>query len=110
TRDWSSDVCSSDLDTPDQLGVGVLGGSEDKLVPMRVQQVDEAGIRLRDLDGDVNDVMQDGVEIQIAADRIADLVEDFRFACLFAEGPLKGGHGGSTVLLHLSRLRSGTRL
>src|SRR2546426_5530644 len=51
--------------------------------------LDKAGIRLRDLDGDVHDVMQDGVEIQVAADRIADLVEDFRFACLLAEGPLK---------------------
>ena len=87
-------------DVPDQFGVRVLGGSEHELVSARVQQVDEAGIRLGDLDGDVHDVMEDGVEIQVAADRIADLVEDFRFACLLSKDSLKGGHGSSTMLLH----------
>ena len=87
-------------DVSNQLGVGVLGGSQHELVSARVQQVDEAGIRLGDLAGDVHDVLEDGVEIEVAADRIADLVEDFCFACLLAKGPLKGGHGGSTVLLH----------
>jgi len=66
--------------------VGVLGGSEHELVSARVQQVDEAGIRLGDLAGDVHDVLEDGVEIEVAADRIADLVEDFCFACLLAKG------------------------
>src|SRR6266540_7011107 len=90
----------SQPDMSDEFGMGIFRGPENEFIPSRVQQVNEAGIRFGDFNGNVHDIMQDRIEIQIAADRLADSMQDLGFPSLVTERPPKSSERFLPVLLH----------
>ena len=87
-------------DPTDEFRMGVQGGFQHQLVFMRIQQVDKAGISLRHLHGDVHNVTEDAVQIQIAADRFGDLMKDLRFTRFFPQQSAKRRVGRLFGSLH----------
>src|SRR5262249_35646655 len=68
----------ADLDRyfPDQTGMRILGRPQNEKILRAVEQVKQAGIAFRDLDHEVDDLPQHFVQIQRAADGVADLMEN----------------------------------
>ena len=66
-------------DVSDDAGMRVLRGAQDQALLGFVQQVDETRVPARDLDHEIDDLAQHLVQIQTAAYRLADLVEDPQF-------------------------------
>ena len=86
------------LDPADDPGVGVLGGSQHQLFPGLVQKVQETGISLRHMGYQIDDFVQDVFQIEISADRPADLVQDGDFLLLESQGgPQPAGAFGCKV-------------
>ena len=56
------------------------------------QKVQKAGIRLRHFDDDVDDMFENGFEIQLVADRRRDPMEDIDFARFFPQCLLQRRH------------------
>ena len=83
TRDPLTDLYA---DSPDQTGMRVLRGTKKQIRFAVFQEVQEAGIALRDGHNQLDDLLENLVQVKATADRPTDLVKDFEFLARQVQG------------------------
>jgi len=63
----------------DQSRVRILRRAQYKVISGLVDQIDQAGVTMGDVDNKVNDVPQHLVQVKAGADELADLMQDSQF-------------------------------
>ena len=63
--------------------MGQLRRAEDDLLAVLVHQVNEAGIAIRNIDRQTNQLLKHLLQAEVGTDNIADLVQQFDLAFVF---------------------------
>jgi hypothetical protein len=63
----------------DQFGMGILRSAQYEELFLVIEKIKQAGIALRGLDNEIDNLMQNFIQIQGNADRLADLMQYAQF-------------------------------